>query len=533
MDLIGQEVLTKVLSFAISKNQLVSSFLFTGIRGIGKTTSARIVAQTINCTDRQFSEQVVVSCEKCTNCKAFSDGAHSDIVEIDAASYTSVDNIRDVIEKAMYKPVLGLYKIFIIDEVHMLSKSAFNALLKTLEEPPSHVVFILLTTELSKVPLTILSRCQKFNLKRFSINDLLVLLEKICTQEEIIFDRLALESIAYKADGSARDATVLLEQASFLAKQKNTALDIDIVKESLDLNNFKHSIDFLLFILKQETSPAINLINQLYKENFDFINIITSIIELIALLSKLKLVPNYSLGYFSAYKDDIKNLSTLTDLGFLTSLWQIFNKGVQEVSLSSNQLIAFEMLVIKAIYCALIPSPGELIQSASNETPKDQDIAPIKKKIESINTKTAAIENKSIEALENKSTPLIAITKNNELEATDDKIKLFQFISYIHKQHVFELYHFIMNECEISTFKNSTIKLVATKLEENLKLKLLSSLKDWSSSDWKIVFNTKDNFQSLQQELKSSAQNDANFKMIASFFPETKISDVWFNFIAK
>jgi len=520
-DLIGQETLTKVLQYSIQNDQLASSFLFTGIRGIGKTTSARIVAQTINCTDKQSIAGTIAPCQNCSNCNAFNNHSHADIVEIDAASYTSVDNIRDIIEKAIYKPVLGKYKVFIIDEVHMLSKSAFNALLKTLEEPPSHVIFILLTTEINKVPLTILSRCQKFNLKRFSINDLLLLLKKICNDQNIEFESSALESIAYKADGSARDATVLLEQANFLAKQKNSSLNTSIVRESLDLNNFKHAIDFLYFIIKHGAAEGFNLSEELYKENFDFLNIITAIIELIALLSKLKLVPSYSLGYFNAYQQEIKDLLELTDLGFLTSLWQIFNKGLHEVSRSTDQLTSFEMLFVKAIYCSLMPSPQQLIQESANHSSVPQNLqeeANLKKKAEIKEIKTPEITNIVKEAEE------IRVAKKNEL---------FEFIKFVHQKHLFGLYHFIMNECQITLFENQSIKIIGEKLQDDIKSQLLSALKEWGQKDWKIAFSIKENFQSLQNELKFQAKNDKNFKTIASFFPETQVSDVWFNFIAK
>jgi DNA polymerase-3 subunit gamma/tau len=529
-DLIGQEVLTKVLQYSIQKDQIVNSFLFTGIRGIGKTTSARIVAQTINCTDKQISGDMIAPCQKCANCTAFNQQSHPDSVEIDAASYTSVDNIRDVIEKAIYKPVLGRYKIFIIDEVHMLSKSAFNALLKTLEEPPSHVIFMLLTTEINKVPLTILSRCQKFNLKRFGISDLVLMLGNICKDQAIEFENAALESIAYKADGSARDATVLLEQASFLAKQKNSPLNIEIVRESLDLNNFKHAIDFLNLILKQQTSQAFNLTGELYKENFDFLSIISAIVELIALLSKLKLVPNYNLGYFNAYKAEVHNLLDITDLGFLTSLWQILNKGLQEVSSAPNQLIAFEMLIIKAMYCALIPSPSQLTQTTDNNSSPHNTESEVKKKVEITDR-----EYKTIEPALKQVKPSAKTIEHTAKPANpkQDDEKIFEFISYIHKNHLFGLYHFIMNECEVTAFENSTIKLAGEKLEEENKRQLSNALKEWTGEDWKITFATKENFHSLQSYLKIQAEKNESVKMISSFFPETQISDVWFNFIVK
>ncbi len=530
-DLVGQEVLTKVLDYSIQQNQLVTSFLFTGIRGIGKTTSARILAQTINCTSHKLVDKLVTPCGLCENCKAFQSQSHPDIIEIDAASYTSVDNIRDVVEKSIYMPVLGKYKIFIIDEVHMLSKSAFNALLKTLEEPPSHVIFILLTTEVTKVPITILSRCQKFNLKRFSINDLVFLLEKICKNEGIACDQIALESIAYKSDGSARDATVLLEQSWFLAKQKGSHLSFEIVRESLDLNNTKSAIDFVAFIISQDAKGAINLIAELYRENFDFLNVIQSIIELLALLSKLKLIPGYNLGHYQAYETEIKDLLGLCDLGFLTSLWQIFNKGLQEVSLSSNKLISFEMLIIKAIYCSLMPLPEELGSISSNSDKEAQPRPQVKKIPEVIAVKSAQdVKSSKIHSIEKEVAPEIRHVAST---GPIDQNALFDFIRYIHKNHMFELYHFIMNECEIVNFNHGVLTLGVEKFQDEIKLLLASALKDWSKIEWQIKSNTSIKIESLQFKLKTQAKEDKNFKLVASFFPETAILDVWFNFLAK
>ncbi len=517
-DLVGQDVLTKILHYSIQTNQLVSSFLFTGIRGIGKTTSARIIAHTVNCTNRKLIDNLVAPCGECANCLAFQDQSHPDIIEIDAASYTSVDNIRDVVEKSIYMPVLGAYKIFIIDEVHMLSKSAFNALLKTLEEPPSHVIFILLTTEISKVPITILSRCQKFNLKRFSVNDLVHLLETVCTKENITYEQMALESIAYKSDGSARDATVLLEQAVFLSKQRDADLSLEVVKESLDLNNFKYALDCLNCIIAKDANSAIALINKLYRDNFDFLNIIQSTIELIALLSKLKLIPDYNLGHYKAYQKDIDGLLEACDLAFLTSLWQIYNKGLQEVAISSNQLISFEMLLFKAIYCALIPTPQDLIN----------DFKPIEHKV---TTSKAEEEAVSIKIKPQEPKPIKESVVVVDKKPAENK--LFEFIKYIHKEHMFELYHFIMNECEVSDFKDGIFKIEAPRPNDDIKLQLNSALNNWSKNEWKIIFTVKDKIHSLQAKLKANAVKDSNFQKVSSFFPETQIADVWFNFLIK
>ncbi len=562
-DLIGQDVLTKVLHYSIQNNKLASSFLFTGIRGIGKTTSARIVAQTINCTNLQEQSALVAACGQCENCLACANQSHPDIVEIDAASYTSVDNVRDVIEKSMYRPVLGKYKVFIIDEVHMLSKSAFNALLKTLEEPPAHVIFMLLTTEINKVPLTILSRCQKFNLKRFGINDLVMLLENICKAEQIAYDSLALQAIAHRADGSARDATTLLEQVSFLASQRQQKIDLSIVEEGLDLNHARHALKLLQYILAQDSRGAIDLIASLYEENFDFTNIIVSIIELIALLSKIKLIPGYTLGEFISYEAEVKELLFSIDLGFLTSLWQIFDKGLPDVAKSSNQLIAFEMLIIKSIYCAILPSPEQISMQtnmvAQNATPALDSLRNLPSSASSPKPKAVEpIKLKAAEPIKPKISELAGLEKNIALSVEPNAtaepeqqsavhmdlvnianvpdlegVELFEFIKYIHHEHLFSLYHFVMNECGIVHFKNNIVKLETSNMRDDIKVQLAQALQNWSNHEWQLSHSINSSFKSLHNDLKAKALLGDNIKKVFALFPEAQISDVWFNFLAK
>jgi DNA polymerase-3 subunit gamma/tau len=519
-DLIGQEVLVKVLSYEIEQDTISSSFVFTGIRGVGKTTSARIIAQTINCSEKKIQDGFIGPCGYCNNCQAFINQAHPDILEVDGASYTSVDNIRDIIEQALYRPVLAKYKVFIIDEVHMLSKSAFNALLKTLEEPPPSVIFMLLTTELSKVPLTILSRCQKFNLKRLSIAALMSVLEHICSQEKINYELAALQSIAYKADGSARDATTILEQTFFLAKQKEGIIDAEAVKESLSLGYFNYAISLLGLILQKDDAKCLNFIAEIHQENCDFLEIVSAMLELIALLCKLKLVATYPIGFFSAYQEDVQRLLASSDLGFLTSLWQILSKGLPELGNSHNQLINFEMLMIKALYCSLIPTPCQLMTAATTSQPATLAPASVKQIKHEAKIPAAIIP------------PLQNIAATDE-PAINDEQDIFEFIGYIHKQHLLELYHFMMNECEISSFGANIIKIVGEKFSQQLQNSLAEALSQWSGAQWQVIHNKKASFKSLQNQLKAEAMLSDEFKMIDSKFPKTQISDVWFNFLTK
>ena len=252
--LIGQEVLVKTLTTAINTNRIAHAYIFTGIRGTGKTSTARILAKALNClgTDKPTAQP----CGVCENCKAITTGQHIDVLEIDAASHTGVDNMRDILDAAQYRPTNGRYKVYIIDEVHMLSQSAFNALLKTLEEPPEHVIFILATTEIRKVPVTILSRCQRFDLVRVSVETLKKHFAWIASQEKIELSDQANELLARAADGSVRDGLSLLDQA---IAQTGGKVDEKSVMDMLKRADRGVIVDFMQTLLSGDTSAAIKI----------------------------------------------------------------------------------------------------------------------------------------------------------------------------------------------------------------------------------------------------------------------------------
>ncbi|CAN7942364.1 unnamed protein product, partial [Ixodes pacificus] len=248
-ELQGQEVLVKVLSYTILNDRLAGGYLLTGIRGVGKTTSARIIAKTVNCSALITENTTIKTCEECTNCISFNNHNHPDIIEIDAASKTSVDDIRRIIESAEYKPLQGKHKIFIIDEVHMLSKGAFNALLKTLEEPPPHIIFIFATTEVQKIPATIISRCQRYDLRRLSFEEIFKLLEYITKKENLKTDIEALRIIAYKSEGSARDAVSILDQAASMSAKSDNIISPQVINQMLGLVDSSFIIEFVECII--------------------------------------------------------------------------------------------------------------------------------------------------------------------------------------------------------------------------------------------------------------------------------------------
>ena len=294
-ELLGQEVLIKTLTYCIQNSRLAQAHLLTGIRGVGKTSSARIIAKTVNCTDLQISKEQITPCDKCKNCESFNNHSHPDIIEIDAASKTSVDDIREIIESSEYRPLLGQMKFFIIDEVHMLSKSAFNALLKVIEEPPEHVIFIFATTEVQKIPLTVISRCQRYDLRRLNFDEIYMLAQNITEQENLKFEDEALKIIAIKSEGSARDAVTMIDQAASYVHNASDSevVTAEIVRRMLGLFGIDTIIKFTQLIIANDPATAIGLLEEIYTNANSLEYFVQTMADFMAELSKSKVLVNY------------------------------------------------------------------------------------------------------------------------------------------------------------------------------------------------------------------------------------------------
>ncbi len=362
-DLKGQDVLVKTLSSAIIHSRLSHAYLLTGIRGVGKTTSARIIASVVNCENPVIDGVNIEACTTCTNCKSLAAGNHPDIIEIDAASRTSVDDVRSIIDSSEYRALLGKYKIFIIDEVHMISKNAFNALLKTLEEPPANVMFIFATTEVNKIPVTIISRCQRFDLRRFNIDEVKNLLQNIATKESIKYDDDALSLISLKSGGSARDGISMLDQAWMLSEtHDDKKINIGLVRSMLGIASIDVVVDFVSHIASQNVEAALKLLNSINISGSDLVYFFENVLDVIGYLSKISTIENYSDEEFKPYHEKLKTIADKLHLGVLTIFWQIISKGIVELKHSHNQFLSAEMLTIRIIYASLLPSPKEAIE---------------------------------------------------------------------------------------------------------------------------------------------------------------------------
>ncbi|WP_340116653.1 DNA polymerase III subunit gamma/tau [Pelagibius sp. 7325] len=365
-DLVGQEALVRTLTNAIETGRLAHAFILTGVRGVGKTTTARIIARALNCVGPDGAGgPTPAPCGVCDQCIAIAQDRHVDVIEMDAASRTGVADIRELIEGVRYRPVQARYKIYIIDEVHMLSNSAFNALLKTLEEPPEHVVFIFATTEIRKVPVTVLSRCQRFDLRRLTTEDLQGLFSRIVAKEGVTVEPEALAMIARAADGSARDGLSLLDQA--IALGGGTTVKGAQVQAMLGLADRARIFDLFDALVAGKLPESLDIVADLYAAGADPAVVIQDLLELAHFLTRAKLVPQAldAPGLPETERLRGRELSQKLTMAALARIWQMLLKGLGEVQSAPVPLQAAEMALIRLAYVSDLPTPGELVERLS------------------------------------------------------------------------------------------------------------------------------------------------------------------------
>ena len=366
-DLLGQDALVQTLTNAIQNNRLHHAYILTGIRGVGKTTTARLIARAINCTGPDGKGGPTIHpCGECENCKAIAADRHIDVIELDAASKTGVDDMREILDGVRYKPTMARYKVYIIDEVHMLSKSAFNALLKTLEEPPAHVMFIFATTEIRKVPVTILSRCQRFDLQRISIETLVKLFHKVLAAENIEAEDEALHMVARAADGSARDGLSMLDQAIVLGNGK---IENATVKNMLGLADRQQTFAMYEKLLEGNVAEVLQILHQLYSDGATPMLIIQDLVDITHLLAKVKIIPDY-INDSSVGENDREMCKKLNaaPISILSKIWQMLIKGISELQYANVQIDALEMILMRIAYSANMPTPADLLKELKKKS---------------------------------------------------------------------------------------------------------------------------------------------------------------------
>lgn len=365
-DLVGQDAMVRTLKNAFAADRIAQAFIMTGIRGTGKTTTARIIAKGLNCVGPDGNGGPTTEpCGVCEQCRAIMEGRHVDVMEMDAASRTGVGDIREIIESVHYRAASARYKIYIIDEVHMLSTSAFNALLKTLEEPPAHVKFIFATTEIRKVPVTVLSRCQRFDLRRIEPEEMIGLLKKIAAAEggQIAEDALAL--ITRAAEGSARDATSLLDQAISHGAGETTA---EQVRAMLGLADRGRVLDLFDMIMKGDAAGALSELSAQYAEGADPLAVLRDLAEITHWLSVIKITPEAAEDPTISPDERARGqqMAGALPMRALTRMWQMLLKALEEVAQAPNAMMAAEMAVIRLTHVSELPAPEDLVKKLQN-----------------------------------------------------------------------------------------------------------------------------------------------------------------------
>jgi len=527
-DLIGQEVVVETITNSIKANKVPNAYLFTGIRGIGKTTTARIVAKALNC-----SNGIENLCKEnlCENCEAITNSSHIDVLEMDAASKTGVDDVRDLIEFSRYGPTSAKYKIFIIDEVHMLSKQAFNALLKTLEEPPEYLKFIFATTEIKKIPITVVSRCQRFDLSRIKSSELFEFIKKIKDKENGKVSDDALKLIIKISEGSVRDALSLLDRA-LLSLDDNTELDLHAAQKIFGYFDKSQLIDLFQLILNGEENKVINIYKKIYDQGVEpkvFINDFLELLYYFKNINSLTLESaNFSLNDEEFTR--IKDISNQVDTEVLILFWQFAISSLEELDIVSNQHLSIEMFLIRLMHLSSIKSkktPDFNMDESSESTvaPKKTDIENVTQAIDQI--KNIAQEKKNKLEIE---TEIKAIDKslinsfNDLLDACLEKKEIK--LKYELEKNV-NLVKFERNRIEISFNDN---------LDKDFVKDLSAKLFEWTSERWIITFSkskgemsVKEKQKNKREELINEVKNSEIYKALIEKFPDAELTDVKLN----
>jgi DNA polymerase-3 subunit gamma/tau len=369
--LIGQDAMVKTLGNAINRGRLAHAFLLTGVRGVGKTSTARLIAKALNCIgpDGQGGP-TITPCGVCEPCRAIAEGRHIDVIEMDAASHTGVDDVREIIDASRYAAVSARYKIYIIDEVHMLSKNAFNALLKTLEEPPEHVKFLFATTEVNKVPVTVLSRCQRFDLRRIPSDKLAAHFADVAAKEGVVADPEALALIARAAEGSARDGLSILDQAIAHAGMEGGGVRADQVREMLGLSDRGAIRELMGLILAADAPAALAALRRQYDYGVDPQSVLRALLEAVHGITLTKLGTSPDPAQPAEERESFADWAAKLSFQALHRLWQLMLKGHDEVARAALPIEAGEMALLRVIHASSLPDPGELARKlASGQGP--------------------------------------------------------------------------------------------------------------------------------------------------------------------
>ena len=531
-ELIGQDIMVKTITNSIKLNKLPNAYLLTGIRGIGKTTTARLIAKAINCNKNFIMDEKCSSGEFC-HCEEISNSKHLDILEMDAASRTGIDDIRELIESSKYNPTSAKYKIIILDEVHMLSKQAFNGLLKTLEEPPPHLKFIFATTEAKKIPVTILSRCQRFDLHRVTVKDLLHNLKKITKIENGKISEKALILVAKAAEGSVRDSLSLLDRALVSQNIEQKEIDEIFVRKMLGIADRSKILNLLNLIFQGEQKKSIEQLREMVNLGVEPSNFLNDLLEIINLIQQKKNIGNFEsdLSVSELERETIDLISKNIDTPTLIVFWQFILKVMDELSVVSNPILSLEMLVVRLVHLKKMPTYENVLESLKKNN-LDRIEGNNGVTIESKNEKKIINEEKKITKISKsqiKNTiqvkPILSSLKPKSLteKTTIEKVlSLEDLISLASKEKEIQLKYDLEKNVNLIKFSEGKIDISFNQnLDRNFVRNLSEKLLKWTGNRWVIT---------LSKELGQKSFSELQDLKKKEFFDQEKEGEVYKKF---
>lgn len=533
--LIGQESMAIAIQNAIKMDRIPNAYLLTGIRGVGKTTTARIIAKAINC-NKKFGTDEKCSKDEYCHCQAIIDSSHMDILEMDAASKTGIDDIREILDSSQYLPSSAKYKVFIIDEVHMLSKQAFNALLKTLEEPPSHLKFILATTEVKKIPVTILSRCQRFDLRRIKMDEMQTFLRGIAEKENAKIDDKALAIIAKASEGSVRDALSILDQAIITFNLQSQEITEDKVRDMLGLADQTRVIELLSHIVKGSQQEALKEAEDIFNIGADPKLIVQSMLEIIYLISRTKTLGTIEndLSVSEVESAQIKKIADEVDLTYVSMLWHFTLKGIEELNFMPNPFLSFQMLLIRLAHLKNMPDPQSIMQNSDFDD-DEEDKEKIENTSEIIKPEGLISKTQIKNTIqEKKELPKIKPEILNEIN-TNNSIQSFQdLLDLTNKHKEIELKFDLERNVRLVKFEQGKIDISFNEnLSKDFIKNISNKLNEWTGKRW-IISLSKDEGETTVYEKKNQKKTELLeqmkqseiYKKIMATFPDIELVDV-------
>ena len=536
-DLIGQEVMAQTITNAIKLGKTPNAYLLTGIRGVGKTTTARLIAKALNCEKNIKSD---INCSEnnfCSTCKQIINSNHIDILEMDAASKTGIDDVRELIENSKYSPTSAKYKIFIIDEVHMLSKQAFNGLLKTLEEPPPSLKFILATTEVRKIPVTILSRCQRFDLKRVSIDKLCVHLKNIATKEKGKITDDAIKLIARTSEGSVRDSISLLDRALISQSlDEGKSIEDHDVRKMLGLADKSKVISLIKDALSGNENGALSTLKELIENGIDAKNFLNDILEVLYLFSrKINLGSiEKDLSISEAEAQMVEQYSKNIDMQDLALFWQLTIKTIDDLRIIGDENLTLEMYVMQLVHLKNLDNTNEIINENNIQSEKKENLSG--KKLDEKNLETN-LPNQAKNQLKNinqvKTSPVKSLSGDDNISKFE--ITSFQnLISKANQEKEIELKYDLERNVKLVSFNRGKIDISFNeKLNKNFIKNLTEKLLQWTGERWIISLSKNTDAKSIyEKNLENKKDQIEEFKKsevserIQTIFPDAKLINI-------